>query len=91
MANTDSKIQSIIREIEYEMGNERVLAQCFNQHLLDGASEFVLANSRRLMREKMQYIRGLASALKYLGFNVEFDISNGDSSMVRYYDSVKVA
>ena len=86
------KIQDIIDEIKCEMKEERSYANVFLSNLKDDASDYALANSKRLMREKIQYIGGLADALRFLGFTVTFDIAiDSKYENVYFYNGVAVS
>ena len=86
-----NEIQDIINVIKREMKEERLYANIFLSHLNDGATDYVLENSKRLMREKIQYIGGLADALRFLGFTVTFDIATDSKrENVHYFNDVTV-
>lgn len=86
-----NKIQDIIDEIKWEMKEERSYANIFLSNLNDNASDYVLENSKRLMGEKIQYIAGLANALRFLGFIVEFSIaSDSKHENVHFLNDVTV-
>ena len=86
-----NKIQDIIEEIKWEMKEERSYANIFLSNINGNASDYVLENSKRLMREKVQYIAGLANALRFLGFMVTFDIANDSKhENVYFYNNVTV-
>lgn len=86
-----NKIQDIIDEIKWEMKEERSYANIFLSNLNDNETDYVLENSKRLMREKIQYIAGLANALRFLGFTVTFDIaSDSKHENVHFFNDVAI-
>lgn len=86
-----NKIQDIIDEIKWVMKEERSYANIFLSHLNDGSTDYVRENSKRLMREKIQYLAGLADALRFLGFTVTFDIATDSKrENVHFYNDVTV-
>ena len=89
--NINERIQNIIEEMKWEMREERSYANIFLENLNKGEGDYILENSKRLMREKIQYLGGLADALRYLGFKVEFDTeSNEKYDNVIFFKDVKV-
>lgn len=89
--NINERIQNIIEEMKWEMREERSYANLFLENLNKGECDYILENSKRLMREKIQYLGGLADALRYLGFKVEFDAeSNKKYDNVIFFKDVKV-
>ena len=86
-----NKIQDIIDEIKWEMREERSYANIFLSNINDNASDYALENSKRLMREKIQYIAGLANALRFLGFTVTFNIvTDSKHEGVHFYNDVEI-
>ena len=89
--NINERIQNIIEEMKWEMREERSYANLFLENLNKGECDYILENSKRLMREKIQYLGGLADALRYLGFKVEFDAeSNKKYDNVIFFKDVKI-
>lgn len=86
-----NEIQDIIDEIKWKMREERSYANIFLSNINDNANDYVLESSKRLMREKIQYIAGLANALRFLGFTVTFDIATDSKhENVHFYNDVAI-
>ena len=86
-----NKIQDIVDEIKWEMKEERSYANIFLSNINNNANDYILENSKRLMREKIQYIAGLADALRFLGFTATFDITTDSKhENVHFYNGVEI-
>ena len=86
-----NKIQDIVDEIKWEMKEERSYANIFLSNINNNANDYILENSKRLMREKIQYIAGLADALRFLGFTATFDIATDSKhENVQFYNGVEI-